>query len=202
MNMATVRGKVTQVLVYEEEGGLDWALALSKLLWYGICLVFPLSLFRFLRDLLGLWQAIAVLLALAILTRFFGPSNLVFLDELLCRLFPALRSAVRLERMRVYDFRLVTPENREVACVLKGDLLGAAPIPGDVLALEGRIRWGALWVKRGVNERTGSLIASRSLHSRWLLLFTCGLLGLFLAYLSGVLDPWIYGWLERLFESQ
>jgi len=200
--MATLNGQVTHLLIYEEEGGRDWVLSISKLLWYLICLIFPFSLFRFLRDIFGLWQSMIVLLVLAMLVRFFGPSNLVYLDELLCRLFPSLRSAVRLGRVRVYDFRLRTPENREVACILKGDLSGAAPILGDVLTLEGHNRWGTFWVQRGVNERTGSLLAPRSIRSWWLLIITAGLLGFFLAYLSGALDALIYGWLEGFFESQ
>jgi hypothetical protein len=200
--MATLNGQVTHLLIYEEEGGRDLVLSISKLLWYAICLVLPFSFFRFLRDLFGPWQSVLALLALAMLVRFFGPANLVYLDELLCRLFPSLRSAVRLGRVRIYDFRLRTSENKEVACILKGDLSGAAPILGDVLTLEGHNRWGTFRVQRGVNERTGNVLTPRSLRSWWLLIVTAWFLGFFIAYLSGALDELIYGWLERFFESQ
>lgn len=196
--MDIVRGRISKIRVYEEEGRTDWALAISKVCWCGICLLFPLSLFRFINNFLGLVEAIIGVLAFAILVRLFGPFNLVMLDELLSRLFPSFRSAIRMGRVNVYDIRVQTAENQEVACLLKEDLWGTRPTVGDQVCLEGRNKRETFWVRRGVNENTRSLIVLRPSHSLWILYGTSVLLGLFLLYLTGALDEIIYTWLRGL----
>lgn len=196
--MDIVRGRISKIRVYEEERRTEWALAISKVCWCGICLLFPLSLFRFINDFLGIVEAIIGVLAFAILVRLFGPFNLVMLDELLSRLFPSLRSAVRMGRVNVYDFRVQTAENQEVACLLKGDLWGARPTVGDQVCLEGRNKRGTFWVRRGVNENTRSLIVLRSSYSLWILCGTGVLMGFFLLYFMGILDEFIYPWIGRI----
>lgn len=200
--MDRVRGRITHLRIYQEEGGRDWAMSLSKLMWCGIWLLFPVALFRLLNDLFGLLVAICGVLLLAILFRLFGPFNLVMLDEVLSRIFPSVRSAIRLGIVRIHDFRLLTDEGREVACILKGDLVGAGPVEGDMFELEGRNRQGAFWVRRGLNQVTGSLLAARSIRSGWLLFGTVALITILLLYLAGTFDQLIYTLIEKFIVAE
>jgi len=165
-------------------------------------LLFPISLFRLLNDLFGLLVAICGVLFLAILFRLFGPFNIVMLDELLSRIFPSMRSAIRMGIVRIHDFRLRTDEGREVACILKGDLMGAGPVEGDMFELEGRNRHGTFWITRGINHANGSLLAVRSLRSGWILLGTVALITMLLLYLAGSFDQLIYLMIEKFIVSE
>jgi hypothetical protein len=186
--METVRGTISSLQVYDEDGGHDWYLTLSKAGWGLICFLFPISLFRFLDDFFGIAIAILGIVTLAFVVRLVGPHSLVMLDELLCRLFPFFRSAVRLGRVRTYDFRLRTADGKTLACLIKGDLVGAAPAIGDSVVLEGRQRSGTFRVRRGFNEETRSLLATRSVPSRWILLGTIIAMIVMVLYLLGTFD--------------
>lgn len=200
--MDRVRGEITHLRIYQEEGGRDWALSLSKFMWCGIWLLFPVSLFRLLNDLFGLLVAICGVLLLAILFRLFGPFNLVMLDEVLSRIFPSVRSAIRLGIVRIHDFRLRTDEGREVACMLKGDLVGAGPVEGDLFELEGQNRHGTFWIRRGISQANGSLLAVRSLRSGWVLFSTVALMAALLLYLAGCFDQLIYNLIEKFIVAE
>jgi hypothetical protein len=200
--MEHVRGQIAYLRVSQEEGGRDWALSISKVMWCGIWLLFPVSLFRLLNDLFGLVVAICGVLLLAVLFRLFGPLTIVMLDELLSRIFPSMRSAIRMGIVRIHDFRLRTDEGKEIACLMKGDLVGAGPVEGDIFELEGQSRQGTFWIRRGINEATGSILAARSLHSGWVLFCTGIVLTLLLLYLTGVFDQVIYSFIEKLMISE
>ncbi|MBM4305274.1 MAG: hypothetical protein FJ123_00930 [Deltaproteobacteria bacterium] len=199
--METVRGIISSIQVYEEEGGHDWFLTLSKAGWGVIWFLFPISLFRFLNDFFGIAIAIAGMIFLAIVVRLVGPHNLVMLDELLCRLFPFFRSAVRLGRIRIYDFRLRTAEGRMLACLLKGNLEGAAPVIGDSVVLEGRQRSGTFRIRRGFNEETGSILATRSVPSFWIFLGTVILMTVIILHILGLFDEVIMKVIEYFLVS-
>lgn len=192
--MDCIQGVISQLHIYEEEGRTDWLLALSKLIWFLIWLFFPLSLFRFLFDLLGPWQAVIGILLFLVVVCIMGPGNLVILDELLCRVAPSLRSAIRFGAVRVYDFRLRGDNVQITACILRGDHVGSSPMTGDQVQLEGRMRHGTFIVHRGRNITTGGILAPRSSRSLWIFLFTFGLAGFFSLCLMGVFDPWICDW--------
>ena len=123
--MDSIRGIITQLRIYDEEGRTDWFLSLSKIIWFLIWVLFPLSLFRFIYDLLGLIEAIVSIILMLVILRLVGPSNLVMLDELLSRISPSLRSPQRFGTVRVYDFRLRTDDGRTFACIIRGDLVGS-----------------------------------------------------------------------------
>lgn len=199
--METIRGTISSLQVYEEEGGHDWYLSLSKGGWGLICFLFPISLFRFLYDFFGIAIAIVGMVILALVVRLVGPYNLVMLDELLSRLFPFFRSAVRLGRVRVHDFRLRTVDGKMVACIMKGDLVGAAPTVGDCMVLEGRRKRGTFWVRRGFNEETRSLLAIRSVPSLWILLGTVVVMSVIILYLLGIFDEVILRLIDCLLVS-
>jgi len=198
--MDHIQGVINQLSIYEEEGRTDWLLALSKVTWFLIWLIFPLSLFRFLNDLMGTWQAVVGVFMFLVMLRIAGPGNLVMLDELLCRVAPSLRSAIRFGVVRVYDFRLRRDNGQITACLLRGDLIGSSPMTGDEVQLEGRMRHGALIIRRGRNLTTGGVLAARPSRSIWIFLFTLGLAGFFILYLLGVFDPWIYDWAIALID--
>lgn len=199
--MPVLKGRITRMHVYEEEGRTDWALALSKILWFVICALFPLSLFRFISDLFGAPVAVVSIAALLLLIRLLGPQNFVFLDEFLSRIVPSLRSAIRFGRVRVYDFRIQQEDGRRISCILKGDLRGGAPMTRDEVTLEGSFRGGTFRVREGRNDTTTqSLIATRSGHSGWILISTLALVILFYLYLWGSFDRWIYPWVADLLD--
>ncbi len=198
--MAELAGRISCIQVYEEEGRTDWALALSKLCWFAICVLFPISLFRFVKDLFNpVLAGISVLIMLLVI-RLLGPLNLVMLDELLVRIVPTLRSAMRLGTVRIYDFRIEQEEGRQIACILRGDLRGGAPMEGDSVLLEGVYRGGVFRVSTGRNRTTNSLLAPRPRYSNWILLCTAGLVLLFALYLRGTFDAWIYPFFAHLFK--
>lgn len=204
--MPSITGRIARMRTYEEEGRTDWALALSKISWFFICLVAPFSLFRFLNDLFGTVIAGVGILLLLLIVRLHGPLNHVFLDELLVRIFPELRSSYRFGRIRVYDFRVIRDNNEEVSCILRGDLRGSAPMPGDLVSLNGYYRFGSLRVTNGRNEATRALILPRPNYSGWILVGTMLLLALFVMYLYGMFDQWLYplvvSWLEPWLDAQ
>ncbi len=199
--MENVRGEIAHLRTYREEGGRDWALSMSKLIWCGLWVLFPVSLFRLLNDLFGLLAAISGVLLMAILFRLFGPFNLVMLDELLSRIFPSMRSAIRMGMVRIHDFRLRTEDGRELACLLKGDLVGAGPVEGDRFELVGRRRQGTFWIQRGINQATGTLLAVRSLRTGWVLFVTTAMLTVHLLYLAGIFDRLIYTFIEKFIKA-
>jgi len=190
--MAFINGKITVVRSYEEEGRTDWALVLSKLCWFAACILFPVSIFRLLNDLAGPLVASGGVFLLLVLFRLIGFFNLVLLDEVASRLFPTLRSTVRRGGVRVLDFRIMEGNGRQVACLLKGDPCGGLPIEGDLLDLEGGFSGGTFLVRRGRNRTTNADICVRSLHSGWVLIATLCLTVVFVCYLRGDFDSWLY----------
>lgn len=194
-HMDHIQGIITRLRIYEEEGRTDWLLSISKVIWFLILILFPFSLFRFLYDLLGVFEAVVGVFILLLLFRLTGPENLVMLDELLCRIAPAFRSSIRFGVVRVYDFRLRAADGRIVACILRGDLVGSSPMTGDMLRLEGEMRHGAFIVRRGTDVTTGAILAPRFLRSGRILLATLGLAAFFSFYLWGAFDAWIYDWI-------
>jgi hypothetical protein len=198
--MDQIQGKIIRLRIYMEEGRTDWLLALSKVIWFLIWILFPFSLFRFLYDLLGAVEAVLGIFILLIILRIAGPQNLVMLDELLGRIAPSLRSAIRFGSVRVFDFRLINSAGQEIACILRGDLLGSAPMTGDQVELEGRMRQGTFVISRGRNLTTGSVLAPRPSRSLWILLVTLGIASLFSLYLLGVFDAWIYDWFISIID--
>lgn len=190
--MPKVGGRIVTIQTHEEEGRTDWPLAACKICWFGICVLAPISLFRLVADLFNTAIAVAAILFILVLIRLLGPSNLVMFDELLCRIFPSLRTAVRTGRLRVYDLRVQEQSGRQVACVLPGDLKGGAPMEGDLVVLDGIYRGGTFWVDHGQDLTTASTFAPRSVHTGWLLAATLGLVILFALYLCGLFDRWLY----------
>lgn len=63
---------------------------------------------------------------------------------------------------------------------------------GDSVFLEGTYRHGAFLVTNGRNETTGSILAPRHRYSGWILLGTLVQALLFVVYLQGTFDNWIY----------
>lgn len=198
--MDQIQGTITRLRIYEEEGRTDWLLSLSKVIWFLIWILFPLSLFRLLYDLMGIPAAIIGCVVFLLFLRMAGPEKLVMLDELLCRVAPTFRSAIRFGIVRVYDFRLRDTAGRIVSCVLRGDLVGSSPMSGDMLRLEGEMRHGAFMVHRGTDLTTGAILVPRSLRSGRILLATLGLAAFFSLYLWGAFDDWIYDWLGGIIE--
>ncbi len=199
--METIRGTIARIRYYQEEGRTDWALAFSKIGWSMISILFPISLFRLVYDLFGLPEAVISILALALIMKIVGPFNLVMLDELLCRLFPTLRSAIRLGTVPVYDFRLLLEDSGQRACILKGELTGAGPMDGDRVVLHGRSRGGTFLVHHGFNECTASEIRRTPKLTGWILLVTAGLLALCGFYLAAAFDEPIYNFVSRIMEN-
>jgi len=190
--MAIINGQIINVMSYLEEGRTDWALALSKICWFTICILFPVSTFRFLNDLAGPVVASGGIFILLVLFRLIGFFNLVLLDEVVSRLFPVMRSALRRGDVRVLDFRIKQGNRDHVPCILKGDLCGGLPVEGDDLELEGRFSGGTFFVRRGRNRTTNADIFIRSLHSGWILIATLCLTVVFICYLCGHFDSWLY----------
>jgi hypothetical protein len=186
--MDQIQGIITRLRIYEEEGRTDWFLSLSKVIWFLISVLFPLSL-------LGIMEAIIGCVVFLLFLRMAGPGNLVMLDELICRFAPTLRSTIRFGTVRVYDFRLKADDGRVTACILRGDLIGSSPMTGDVLRLEGEMQHGAFMIRRGTDMTTGAILAPRSLRSGQILLATLGLAVFFSFYLWGAFDAWIYDWI-------
>ena len=196
--MPVIRGEVRNICMYEEEGRTDLFLACSKIAWFLISILIPFSAFRFLNDCFGLLIATAGLMLLLLLVRILGPQNLVMIDELICRVVPTARSALRLGRVRVYDFRLNDNKNKNIGCIMRGDLIGGIPIAGDAIALSGSYRGGTFYAKSGFNESTSSRIEVRSNFSGMILLGTLALVVFLCLYLSGKFDAWIYPTIEQL----
>jgi hypothetical protein len=191
--MITIQGRISHLRTYLEEGGMDWGLGVSKVLWCILWPLFVVTLFRFLYILFGILEAVLGVVFLLLMSKLLGgPFHLVVLDEWLSRLFPPLRSAIRMGNIRVYEFRLHPQQGAPVDCKLKGELQGAGPVSGDFFELEGRVANGTLAVGRGTNLVTGATLRPRNLHSGSLLLITLLLLGTLLLSLFGTFDPLIY----------
>lgn len=193
--MDQIEGTIARLRIYEEEGHTDWFLSLSKVIWFLLWILFPFSLFRMLYDLMGVFEAVVGVFLFLLFFRLIGPNNLLMLDELLCRVAPTFRSAIRFGTVRVYDFRLRVANGRIVACILRGDLVGSSPMTGDILRLEGKMRHGAFMVRSGTDMTTGAILAPRSLRSGLILLATLGLAVFFSLYFWGLFDVWIYDWI-------
>jgi hypothetical protein len=192
-HMDHIQGIITRLRIYEEEGRTDWLLSISKVIWFFIWILFPFSLFRFLYDTMGVFEAVCGVFILLLLFRLAGPENLVMLDELLCRIAPTFRSSIRFGVVRVYDFRIKADDGRMISCILQGDLIGSSPMTGDAVRLEGEMQQGCFRVRRGSDLTTGATLEPRSFNSRWILLSTLGLAAFFSFYLGGAFDTWIYG---------
>ena len=196
--MAVISGRVRRVAEHEEEGRTDWALALSKIGWFIIFFLAPLSLFRFVNDLFGVVIAGVTIFLLLVILRLAGPFNLVMFDEIICRVFPTLRTAFRTGRVRVFDFRVHTENGTQVACILRGDLLGQSPMVGDEVTVTGDFQLGTLFVKNGQNNTTNACFSLREDHSGKILLLSLGLIALFCFYLQGAFDVGIYMLIDKL----
>lgn len=191
--MDEIQGNIIRLHIYDEEGRTDWLLALSKIVWFLIWFLIPFCIFRFLYDLMGVLQAVIGIFFFLFLFKILGPGNLVMLDELLCRIAPSLRSAIRFGVVRVYDLRIRRDnDGRELTCILRGDLVGGSPMRGDNIEFQGHIQNGAFIVHHGRNLTTGAVLASRRSYSLQILLFTVGLAAFFCLYLLGAFDSWIY----------
>ena len=200
--MVTLHGCIKRMRVYEQEGRADWALVASKICWFVIWVMAPFACFRFTNDLFGLIPAIAGVITLLFLMRLMGPQNFVFLDEFLARLFPTLRSAVRLGRVCVYDFRVQETNGRQVASIIKGDLSGGAPMINDRVRLQGVYRGGVMRVTNGHNETTDSVIKPISIYSGWILVGTLVLFLFFCLYLWGTFDDLVYPFVINLWDKK
>ncbi len=191
--MAVMRGRLTRLRFYEEEGQEDWRLVLSRLGWYALLVAVPVSVWRLFSDMWGLLHATLAILILAVVVRLLGPSHFLSFDEVLCRLFPRLRPAFRLGLVRIWDRRLRLEEGGEVACLLRGDLVGAAPVEGDILRLAGSFRQVTFHVSQGWNETTDARLAPRPTRTIWVFGLTAAISGLFLFYLIiGALDDFLH----------
>ena len=200
--MTTIRGRITHFRTYLEEGGRDWALSLSKVLWCVLWPIFLIASFRLLYVFFGIVEAILGVVFLLLISKLLGgPFHLVMLDEWLSRIFPPLRSAIRMGNIRVYEFRVNPVHRAPLDCKMKGELQGAGPVPGDLFELEGTLANGTLSVDRGVNLITGSILRSRYSHSGSLLLITLLLLGALCLSLFGVFDPLIFEVLRSLLSE-
>ncbi len=71
---------------------------------------------------------------------------------------------------------------------------------GDSVFLEGTYRHGAFLVTNGRNQTTGSILAPRRRNSGWILLGTFGLASIFVLYLQGIFDGWVYPIIGRLLD--
>jgi len=198
--LPTIQGKVIRIRSYEQDGRTNWFMAISKLCWYAICVMFPFALFRLLNDLFNVFIAIAGIGVLLFLIRLIGPMNLVMLDELLSRIFPALRSGVRSGRIPVHDFRLRQSDNSETACILRGSLTGSTPAVGDNMKLQGNFISGSFVVSGGVIDNTGAALVHQPEFAIYILFFTMILLGFFILYLKGYLDEWLYPLLAGIIQ--
>jgi hypothetical protein len=199
--LPTIQGKVIYIRSYEQDGGTNWFIVISKLCWYAICVIFPFAIFRLLKDLFNVFIAIAGIGVLLFLIRLIGPINLVMLDELLSRIFPALRSGVRSGRIPVYDFRLRQSDSSEIACILRGPLTGSTPAVGDNMMLQGDFISGSFIVSGGVIDNTGAVLARQTEFAIYLLFLTLILLGFFILYLKGYLDEWLYPLLTGIIQT-
>lgn len=196
--MDRIQGIITRLRIYEEEGRTDWVIGLSRLIWFLIWVLLPLSLFRFLHDLMGVIEAVVGVFILFLFIRIIGPANLVMLDELLSRIIPSIRSPIRFGTVRVYDFRIRTDDGPIIPCLLRGDLVGASPMVGDLLQVEGVTRQGCFIVRRGCDLTTGAVLAPRITRRYWIFSITVGIAALFIFYLFGAFDNWIYEWVVEL----
>lgn len=198
--MPTIQGKVIRIRSYEQDGRTNWFMTISKLCWYAICIMLPFSLFRLLNDLFNVFIAIAGIGILLFLIRVIGPMNLVMLDELLSRIFPALRSGVRSGRIPVYDFRLRQNDSSETACILRGPLTGSTPAVGDNLTVQGNFMSGSFVVSGGLIDNTGAVLVRQAEFAIYVLFFTLILLSFFILYLKGYLDEWLYPLLAGIIQ--
>lgn len=198
--MARIQGKISRIKVYEEDGRTDYFMAMSKICWVGICILIPISLYRLLSTLFSPLFAFATLIVLFVIVRLIGPMNLVMLDELLCRIFPRLRTATRLGRIPVYDFRLMPNSGPEVACIMRGPLSGSEPLSGDNVTLNGGYIAGTFFVSNGVIENTNVILFRKTNYSNYIFLSTLLLLGIFAIYLTGYLDECLYPFLTEIIQ--
>ena len=198
--MPTIQGKVIRIRSYEQDGRTNWFMAISKLCWYAICFMLPFSLFRLLNDLFNVFIAIAGIGVLLFLIRVIGPMNLVMLDELLSRIFPALRTGVRSGRIPVYDFRLRQSDSSETACILRGPLTGSTPAVGDNMTVQGNFMSGSFVVSGGLIDNTGAALVRQAEFAIYILFFTLILFSFFILYLKGYLDEWLYPLLAGIIQ--
>ena len=183
--MAEISGKLIKANRYDEESRLDLALAINKICCMVTMILFPLSLFRLLTGLSGLWEAIAGVLLLVVLWRRMGPANLLVLDEVICRVFPSMRAAGRFGRVMVRDLRLLTAQGREIVFLLRVDLRGAEPYVGDALVLGGRFQAGTFMIEHGRSNSTGHTFSPHPTYSYMILLIAGLLCGSIVVFSAG-----------------
>lgn len=186
--MEQLEGTVSNIRQYEEDKPTDIFLALSKIEWIGICLLFPVALFKVLNNFYGPIPAIFGLLILALLVRIFGPFHTLVLDELLSRIFPAFRSPTRSGKAPVREFRVRDGAGNEHAVLLKGELRGSSLIRGDGVILMGKFVRGSFFCKEGVNKRTGAEIIKKSNYSWIIFLCTSITLGHLIGVIYGIFN--------------
>lgn len=191
--MEQVIGQIVRLRIYDEEGQTDFLLALSKIVWFLMWIMLPFCVFKFFYDLMGIFEAFIGIFFFLLLFKLFGPGNLVMLDELLSRISPTLRTAIRFGVVHVYDLRVRrSDDGREIACLLRGDLVGGSPMRGDQVQFQGRIQNGAFIVRQGRNLTTGAVLAAGRSYSLHILIITVLLAVFFFCYLWGSFDSWIY----------
>jgi hypothetical protein len=196
--MPEISGEIVRITTYEEPAPTDGWLALSKVLWFAIWILIPVSLYRFLDDAFGTVHAVVGVILFLFIFRLIGPLNFIILDEFLSRILPDMRSAIRIDRIRIYDFRLRDAKGTILACILRGPLRGVAPMRGDRIRVDTKFRQGVYTIRNGWNETTGSRLAPQGKPSLWILFITIGLLVLQVLYLRGLLDEWLYPWLAEV----
>ncbi len=197
--MERLEGDVAQARVYTEEGRLDAALALSKVLWFGSYVLFPLAVLRITASMFGFLWAAGVLVIFLVIRKIFGPLVLVALDELLTRIIPEFRSSVRMGTVPVRDFRVVRDDGRMTGCILRGDLAGGGIAAGDRVELEGYVRRGTFMVQGGRNLTTGAQLSRRGMPSGVFLVGSASLLILLLMLFAGVFDDGLWALAEYFF---
>ena len=199
--MEKISGQIERITTYEEASPTDWFLAISKILWFVMWILVPLTLYRFLSDSFGTFYAVAGLFSFLLILKLFGPLNFIILDEFLSRIHPNLQSAIKLDRIRIYDFRIQNEEGGISACILRGPLKGAAPLRGDRVLLNANIRKGVYIIQNGWNQTTESVIAPKNKPSIIILAVTIILLCVQVVYLRGFLDEWLYPWFAELWTT-
>jgi len=199
--MPIINGTVISMNINEEEGRTDWAMALSKIGWFILFFLTPLSIYRFVNDFFGIIAAGITIVLLLVVLRIVGPLNLVMIDEVICRIFPSFRSAFRTGRVRVCEFRIKTELGRQVGCILRGDIQGQAPVNGDDVRLTGIYRQGVLYVENGHNRTTNSEFHIHVSHAGLLLFLTTGFLAVVYLYLIGQFDKILYPLIEKLLSG-
>lgn len=182
--MPQIEGRVTSIIHREEEGGQDWYLTMARVLWIPFLILLAVAFFFLIHQTIGLVQAILFTVGLLFLCGFFKSIDWVFFDEVVCRLFPDLRSAVKLGVVPVLDLRLQCPGGQEVDCLIRGDLVGAEPKIDDELRLQGEFEHGTFIVQDGTILDTNARLAPRMRESVVVFIGMAAVFAVLLIYVS------------------